>query len=124
MRAWERWPEVVAADSPVAWVHRVAFNLATSRFRRRAVERRAYRRVAGADATAGPDLTAVVVRAAVTQLPERQRAALVLRYFADLSIDDSATAMDCAPGTVKALTNQAIASLRSRLHLFEEANHV
>jgi RNA polymerase sigma factor (sigma-70 family) len=58
---------------------------------------------------------ALVIRAALLKLPPRQRSAVVLRYYGDLSVDETAEVMDCAPGTVKALTSQAMASLRSLL---------
>jgi RNA polymerase sigma factor (sigma-70 family) len=60
---------------------------------------------------------ALAVRAAVAALPPRQRAAVVLRYFADLSVDQTAAVLGCAPGTVKSLTSQAIASLRDRFEV-------
>jgi RNA polymerase sigma factor (sigma-70 family) len=53
----------------------------------------------------------------VAALPRRQRAALVLRYFSDLSVDRTAEVLGCAPGTVKSLTSQAIASLRDRFEV-------
>jgi RNA polymerase sigma factor (sigma-70 family) len=54
---------------------------------------------------------AVAVRAAVATLPRRERAAIVLRYFADLSVNDTAAVMRCRPGTVKSLTSHAITKL-------------
>jgi len=42
-RTWERWDQVSAMASPEAWTFATARNLARSRFRRRAVERRARR---------------------------------------------------------------------------------
>jgi RNA polymerase sigma-70 factor (sigma-E family) len=45
-------------------------------------------------------------------LPERQRAAVVLRYYGGASERDIATALDCAPGTVKSYLSRAMASLR------------
>jgi RNA polymerase sigma factor (sigma-70 family) len=54
------------------------------------------------------------VRAAILELPPRQRQAVVLRYHADLTVEDTAAVMRCAPGTVKALTSQALANLRAR----------
>ncbi len=56
--------------------------------------------------------TAVAVRAAVSALPPRQRAAILARYYLDLDVAASADLLGCQPGTVKALTHQAIASLR------------
>jgi RNA polymerase sigma-70 factor (sigma-E family) len=116
-RVWERWSTVRSATSPDAWAFRVAFNLANSRFRRRAAEQRAYQRVGvPRDAVDGPDAAdSVAVRDAVVALPPRQRAVIVLRYFADLSVEDTASAMRCAPGTVKSLTSKAIDGLRARL---------
>ncbi|HZP15125.1 MAG TPA: sigma factor, partial [Nocardioides sp.] len=40
VRVCERWDEVRAMESPLGWTHRVAFNLASSHFRRRSAERR------------------------------------------------------------------------------------
>ena len=117
-RVWERWSTVERHEAPEAWAFRVAFNLAASRYRRRAAERRAHGRLAPASIAHEPDAAdALAVRAAVADLPPRQRAALVLRYFADLSVEQTAEALGCRPGTVKSLTNQAIASLRDRFEV-------
>jgi RNA polymerase sigma factor (sigma-70 family) len=55
------------------------------------------------------------VRAAVAGLPERQRLAVYLRYYADLDYDAIATALEVKPGTVAATLNAAHARLRGRL---------
>lgn len=118
VRVWERWPKVRQADSPDAWAFRVALNLSTSALRRRALEQRAHLvapRGADRDADNPDSAEQIAVRQALQLLPARQRAAIILRYFADLSVDDTAAAMTCAPGTVKALTSQGIAKLREHL---------
>jgi RNA polymerase sigma-70 factor, ECF subfamily len=51
----------------------------------------------------------------LADLPQRQREAIVLRFFEDLSVEDTAALMRCAPGTVKATVHQALRSLRRRL---------
>jgi RNA polymerase sigma-70 factor, ECF subfamily len=108
------WRKVSRLDAPGAWAHRVALNLAHSHFRRRVVARRLGHRVAVADRVDPPDTAvAVAVRAALALLPERQRVAVVLRFWVDLSVADTAAAMRCAPGTVKSLTHDAIANLRA-----------
>jgi RNA polymerase sigma-70 factor (ECF subfamily) len=56
-----------------------------------------------------------LLRSTLSDLPQRQREAIVLRYFEDLSIDDTAAAMDCAAGTVKATIHQALRALRNKL---------
>jgi RNA polymerase sigma factor (sigma-70 family) len=110
-RLWEH-SSTREITSPDAWSYRVAFNLANSWFRRRAIERRVRAErdvlVDGADDVSVDD---IVVRAAIDRLPPRQREAIVLRYFADLSVEDTATVMRCAAGTVKAHTHKALAAL-------------
>lgn len=51
----------------------------------------------------------------VQTLPTRQRAAVVLRYYEDLSEADTAAILGCSVGTVKSQTSRAIASLRTTL---------
>jgi RNA polymerase sigma-70 factor (ECF subfamily) len=55
------------------------------------------------------------VRAVLDRLPERQRETVVLRFFEDLSTEETAIIMDCATGTVKATLHQALRSLREKL---------
>ena len=55
------------------------------------------------------------LREVLDQLPDRQREALLLRFFEDLSVEETAKAMDCAAGTVKATVHQALATLRKKL---------
>jgi RNA polymerase sigma-70 factor (ECF subfamily) len=116
VRALERWDEVAVMAAPEAWVYRTAFNLARSRYRRRSAEQRGGQRLAAASRTIAdlPDTAdAVMLRGLVAALPERQRAAIVARFYAGLSVDEAAEALDCAPGTVRALTHQAMTKLRS-----------
>ena len=56
-----------------------------------------------------------MLRLTVANLPERQREAIVLRYFEDLSVEETAAAMDCAPGTVKATVHHALRRLKEKL---------
>lgn len=55
------------------------------------------------------------LRAVLEQLPDRQREAVILRFFEQLSVEESAQAMGCATGTVKATVHQALRSLREKL---------
>jgi len=56
-----------------------------------------------------------MLRAVLKDLPERQREALLLRFFEDLSVEQTAEAMQCAPGTVKATVHQALRAVKKRL---------
>jgi RNA polymerase sigma-70 factor (sigma-E family) len=61
-----------------------------------------------------PDL-GIDLRAALAALPPRQRAAVVLRFYCDLSVEHTAKALNCSPGTVKSQTSRGLAFLRSEL---------
>jgi RNA polymerase sigma-70 factor (sigma-E family) len=55
------------------------------------------------------------VRAALAAIPPRQRATLVLRFYCDLSVEQTAELLGCSAGTVKSQTAKGIAALRARL---------
>jgi RNA polymerase sigma-70 factor (sigma-E family) len=57
----------------------------------------------------------LTLRAALLDLPKRRRAVLVLRFWADLSVEQVAEILDCPTGTVKSLTARGLADLRARL---------
>ena len=111
VRAWQRWPQISEYDDPVAWIRRVAWNLATSRHRRRAVARRFLLRAAPPETEPGANPDRVALVAALRQLPERQRRAVVLHYLADLSVADIAAEIGVAQGTVKSWLHRARAEL-------------
>jgi RNA polymerase sigma-70 factor (sigma-E family) len=117
-RTCSEWRRVKRMGSPKAWLNRVAINLANSHFRRRAAERRATDRYQAREEPVHRDpdaATGVAVRQALGRLSSRQRTALLLRYFADLSVDETADAMRCGPGTVKKLARRGIDALRREL---------
>jgi RNA polymerase sigma-70 factor (sigma-E family) len=58
---------------------------------------------------------ALDLRAAVAALPARQRATLVLRFYCDLNVDQSAEILGCSPGTVKSQTAKALDTVRRAL---------
>lgn len=55
---------------------------------------------------------ALTVRAALAEIAPRQRAAIVLRYYCDLSVEEAAVALNCAPGTIKSQTARGLDALR------------
>jgi RNA polymerase sigma factor (sigma-70 family) len=115
LRVCRAWPRVQQLESPGGWAHRVAMNLAVSAARSRRTRQRVderlstYARRLAEDADAAG---ALAMRVALAKLPERQREALVLRYYGDLSVAETAVAMSCPEGTVKTLTSRAVAALR------------
>ena len=117
-RTYASWRRVREMTYPRLWVNRVAINLANSRFRRMKAERRALEaeRTRVVRHHADPDpVTAVLVRRALATLPPRQRAAVILRFFDDLSVEETAELMNCGAGTVKKLTKRALDGLREQL---------
>ncbi|MFB7911848.1 SigE family RNA polymerase sigma factor [Kitasatospora sp. NPDC059146] len=111
-RAYVHWNKVRAADDPNAYVRRILINEHARRYRRRPVE---YLVEAFPDrpAPAGPDPDdRAVLLGALAALPPRQREAVVLRYWEDLSESQTAAAMNCSVGTVKSQAARGLAKLR------------
>lgn len=97
-----------------AWLLRIATNHALGRRRRtiRLVDLSVAPEARHDDRDAGDRL---VLLQALETLPPRTRAAVVLRYYADLSVADVATAMGTSPNTVKTQLRQAMERLRATL---------
>ena len=101
-------------DGPLeAWVWRIVLNTARSDARRRTEEARTDEPVA----TNGRPEHDAELRAALARLPERQRTAVFLRYYADLDYAAIGAALGIAEGTVAATLNAAHAALRTRLEV-------
>ena len=101
-----------------AWVWRIVINEALALRRRRTTDYRAPTGNGTVPAAEQPAEQDGIVRAWVASLPERQRLAVFLRYFADLDYRSIATALDIEVGTVSATLATAHAALR---RAYEEA---
>jgi RNA polymerase sigma factor (sigma-70 family) len=116
-RVCKDWKRIRAMDAPGAYAHRIAMNLATSAFRRKAAERRARDRY-GADEAAWSDpdaVTNVTVRRALAGLRPEQRRVLVLRYFLGYSLAEAAEILRIPVGTVKTHAYRGLTLLRDEL---------
>jgi RNA polymerase sigma-70 factor (sigma-E family) len=109
------WPAFQRADNPDGYVRRTLVNALVDE--RRRWWRRRERSVAELpERVATETATGVIsdgLRAALTELPPRMRAALVFRYFYDLDVADTADALGCSEGTVKSQTARALDRLRT-----------
>jgi len=95
-----------AVDNPEAWLRRTAINLHRNRWRKLRNFSRIKHRLA--NPTDPPRLEEhVVVIDALRSLPEPQRQVMALFYLADLSVEDIATTLGCAEGTVKSRLGRA-----------------
>jgi len=91
-------------------------NLARSQFRRRKLERRFAQTQQAPSPLPEPDMSErEQMRLALLALPVRQRLAVVLRYYEDLSEAQTAQLMHCGTGAVNSLVSRAMARLRSTI---------
>lgn len=116
-RALARWKTVATYDDPVAWVRRVAWNLAVSRWRRARTALNFVRRQRPEEPQlAGPSPERVALVAALATLPPAQRRAVVLRYLADLPVAEIAHREGVPEGTVKSWLHRGRTSLAAQLN--------
>lgn len=108
MRVHARWSTI---ENPAAYTRRAVVNACRSYLRRRRLERRHQ----AALSVGVADLGARELLDALAALPERQRSAVVLRFYEDLSEREVAAALGCAPGTVGSFVHRALATLREAI---------
>ncbi|HEX4981247.1 MAG TPA: sigma-70 family RNA polymerase sigma factor [Ilumatobacteraceae bacterium] len=104
LRVQSRWDRI---DNPLAYLRAAVVNACRNHQRRRVLERR-HRAVVVGPAEDAPD----ELRDAITALPTRQRAAIVLRYYEDLAEVDIADLLGCSVPAVKSLLHRAVQDLR------------
>jgi RNA polymerase sigma-70 factor (sigma-E family) len=116
VRVYRSWDRIDDYDKALAYLRQTVVNLARSTLRRRLV---AARHVPRPGSPAPDPAYAAVERDALVRalrsLPRRQREALTLRYFADLTEAQTAAAMGCGVGTVKGYASRGLATLNTRL---------
>jgi RNA polymerase sigma-70 factor (sigma-E family) len=113
-----RFRHLRVPDAFEAYLRRTIVNLHTSQLRRRRLERAhvARERSARPDVASLPDVDAREdLWRALRGLPPRQRAAIVLRFYEDLSERETAEALGCSSNAAKALIARAMTTLRERI---------
>jgi len=115
-KAYRHWDRVDADTDPEPYVRKILVNLVISRARRWKILREIHMARLPEVPASGPD---VELRGALISelqaLGPRQRAVLVLRYWEDLSENETAELLGCSVGTVKSQASRALTRLRSRL---------
>lgn len=116
VRLYDAWPRVGGSPSLQAYARRVLVNLVTDHRRRPArreqpAEEVPDRPVDDTDARVDRDRLVSALR----EVPPRQRAVLVLRFFDDLSVEQTAGVLGTTAGTVKSQTHRGLEALRHAL---------
>jgi RNA polymerase sigma-70 factor (sigma-E family) len=120
-QSWDRIDDPAALD---AYMRRVMVNTHISGWRRRRVDEYPTDELpdspTGEDATGDSDLHDVVQRA-IDRLPRQMRAAVMLRYYDDMTEPEVAAALGISVGTVKSTVARAVAKLRKDAELGADA---
>lgn len=117
-KTYVAWPRLREVDNAEAYARRVVTNTAISWSRRRSWHERpaAVLPEHAEPGSHGDELsTRDWLWRELQQLPPRQRAAIVLRYYEDLSEAATAEALGCAVGTVKSQVSTGLKRLRERV---------
>ena len=131
LRAFRSYGRVRAGTNYRAWLYKIATNTARSHWKRRA--RRAARtteldpdrqadEMSVADRVERQSLLAAVTRA-VEELPDHQRAALIMRKYQELSYAEIAAALECTEAAARANVYQAVKKLQAKFVLNEGGEH-
>lgn len=109
------WRKIRRQDAVHAYTHRTLVNAYLAH---RRLKRTGELLIASFPERAAPDTapeTRMMLLDALATLPPRTRAVVVLRYWADLSVEQVAEVMGCSPGNVKKLSSRALDKLRAML---------
>lgn len=125
------WAKVDRSANPIAYARRIVVNAAMDG-RRRSWRRevptdtmpdRALSAIGGIGDPAAHQATRAELEQVLAEVPPRQRACVVLRYYEDLSIDQVAEVLGCSTGTVKSQTARGLVTLRHALARIQSADH-
>ncbi|GAB2752008.1 SigE family RNA polymerase sigma factor [Streptomyces bullii] len=115
-KAYRSWRRVSRSDNPEAYVRRMLVSCNSDRFRKRRVTEALTaappERAGPEDAVSRADERGALL-SALAQLPPRQRAVVVMRYWEDLSEAEVAEVLGCSTGTVKSQASKGLAKLRT-----------
>jgi RNA polymerase sigma-70 factor (sigma-E family) len=111
-RLYVHWRRASAADDIDRYVHRILVNAFLSERKKWPALVTTMERLPEMPAPDVDEATNLAMRTALAQVPARQRATLVLRFYCDLTIEQTAETLRCSTGTVKSQTAKGLARLR------------
>ena len=116
VRVWSRFGDLKTEEWFTSYLLKTVVNTARSRYRRENTQRKLMERLERTQhdlSTCLPDIEASDrLISMLKTLPARQRAVAFLRYYLDLSEEETARVLETSPGAVKSLINRALKSLR------------
>jgi RNA polymerase sigma-70 factor (sigma-E family) len=113
-QVYARWSNIRRDEGPHKYVHRAVVNAAIDERRRPWRREQAAERLPDRAAPVEDGLTLRVIDA-LSALPPRQRAVVVLRYIEDLDVERTADLLGISPGTVKSQAAKGLEALRGLL---------
>lgn len=114
-KTYAAWPKVREVAAAPGFARTVLVNTASSWFRKKSWRNERPTDVLPERSHESDPSDRPAIVDALAQLPPRQRAVIVLRFYEDLSVAQTAAALGCADGTVKSQTSDALARLRTLL---------
>jgi RNA polymerase sigma-70 factor (sigma-E family) len=120
VKLYRSWRRVGRMDHPEAYARQVIVRTWLDETRRPWRRERPTANVPDRPSSDGEVTSDAIARRAylrrlLTEMPARQRAVLVLRFYDDMSVERTAEILGCSPGAVKALTSRALGTIRGLL---------
>lgn len=113
-RLYLSWSRAAGSNNLSAYAHKVLLRVYLDHRRRRSNSETATGTLPEPVYTSSPDLRLALI-GALSRLPERDRAIMVLRYFADHSVEQVADELGVPPTVVKSQTRRSLIRLRDLL---------
>ena len=114
-KTYASWGKVRDPSSARGYARRTMVNTAASWFRRSGWRNERPTEVLHGSSYDDDPSVRLALMQSLDQLPPRQRAVVVLRFYDDMSVAETADALGCAEGTVKSQTSDALTRLRTLL---------
>jgi len=115
VRTYRAWGRITERERPGAYARSVLVNRRRSLLRRSAVAAKHAEMLRSPEYQPNLGEESMVLWQAIRSLPQRQRAAIVLRFYEDMPEADVAAVLEMPVGTVKSLVHRGIAKLRENL---------
>lgn len=119
VRVARRFGDLRSPEAFGPYLRKTVINLCKGHWRRRKVERTYLVRATAEPRPDSSELPDIGLRDALWEqlqrLPHRQRTAIVLRFYEDLSEQQTAGLLDCSPGAARALVSRAMETLRANV---------